>query len=104
LVRFPYSDLTNTKLRPAIVLANAEREDWVLCQVTSQPYADTAAIKIESSDFSSGSLNKTSFARPAKLFTANEEVITKQIGELNDIKFEEILNAVISLFKAQTHK
>jgi mRNA interferase MazF len=41
LVRFPFSDLTRSKLRPAVVLANVGRNDWVLCQVTSKPYADS---------------------------------------------------------------
>ncbi len=30
LVRFPFSDLSSTKLRPALVLADAGRGDWVL--------------------------------------------------------------------------
>ena len=34
LVRFPFSDLSESKLRPAVVLADAGRGDWVLCQVT----------------------------------------------------------------------
>jgi hypothetical protein len=40
LVRFPFSDLSRTKLRPAVVLADAGRGDRVLCQVTSKPYGD----------------------------------------------------------------
>jgi hypothetical protein len=43
LVRFPFSDLSQPKLRPAIVLADAGRGDLVLCQVTSRPYGDAAA-------------------------------------------------------------
>lgn len=38
LVPFPSSDLSQSKLRPAVVLADAGRGDWVLCQVTSNPY------------------------------------------------------------------
>ena len=34
LVRFPFSDLSQTKLRPAVVLADAGRGDWILCQVS----------------------------------------------------------------------
>ncbi|MGA8830313.1 MAG: hypothetical protein WB554_01780 [Desulfomonilaceae bacterium] len=37
LVPFPFSDLSQAKLRPAIVLANVGRHDWILCQVTSIP-------------------------------------------------------------------
>ena len=71
LVRFPFSDLSAAKLRPAIVLALAGRDDWVLCQVTSNPYADPRAIRIEETDFLAGSLQRTSYARPGKLFTAS---------------------------------
>lgn len=45
LVRFPFSDLSQTKLHPAVVLAEAGRGDWILCQVTSKSYGDVRAIK-----------------------------------------------------------
>ena len=48
LVRFPFSDLSQSKLRPAVVLADAGRSDWVLCQLTSKSYSDARAIAIES--------------------------------------------------------
>jgi len=35
LVKFPFSDLSSSKLRPAVVLAAAGRDDWILCQITS---------------------------------------------------------------------
>lgn len=54
LVRFPFSDLSQTKLRPAVVLADAGRGDWILCQVTSKPYGDTRAIKLEDTGFARG--------------------------------------------------
>jgi mRNA interferase MazF len=37
-VSFPFSDLSHAKLRPALVLANAQRNDWILCQITSKSY------------------------------------------------------------------
>jgi mRNA interferase MazF len=45
LVRFPFSDLSWSKLRPAVVLAHAGGVDWVLCQVTSNPYGDPARCR-----------------------------------------------------------
>jgi mRNA interferase MazF len=44
LVPFPFSDLSKSKLRPAVVLASVGRGDWILCQVTSSPYGDPRAI------------------------------------------------------------
>lgn len=32
LIRFPFSDLSQMKLRPAVVLADVSRGDWILCQ------------------------------------------------------------------------
>ena len=32
LVPFPFSDLSQTKLRPAVVLAAVGKNDWILCQ------------------------------------------------------------------------
>ena len=67
LVRFPFSDLSQAKLRPAIVLADAGRGDCILCQVTSKHYGDTRAIKVEDTELATGSLRITSFASPGKL-------------------------------------
>ena len=44
LVPFPLSDLSQSKVRPAVCLADAGRGDWVLCQVTSSPYSGPAAV------------------------------------------------------------
>ena len=51
LVPFPFSDLSQSKLRPAVCLANAGRGDWVLCQVTSNAYGDPLAIPLDATDY-----------------------------------------------------
>ena len=99
LVRFPFSDLSQTKLRPAVVLASAGRGDWILCQVTSKPYADARAIKLEDFSFATGALRVTSYARPAKLFTANRDLIVTQVATLNQESFTQIIDTVVKLFR-----
>src|ERR1051326_4926214 len=37
LVRFPFSDLSQSKLRPAVFLVHADRGDWIVCQIPSKP-------------------------------------------------------------------
>jgi len=56
LVPFPFSDLSNSKKRPAVVIASAGRGDWILCQVTSNPYSDPNAITLDPTDFLHGGL------------------------------------------------
>jgi mRNA interferase MazF len=100
IVHFPFSDLSHSKLRPAVVLAEAGRGDWLLCQVTSKSYGDSRAIQIVAADFVQGSLRVTSFARPAKLFTAHGNLIAGQIGELQPAKFSAIRDAVVRLVQS----
>ena len=99
LVPFPFSDLAGAKLRPAVVLADAGRDDWVLCQVTSKPYSDPHAIQLVETDFRSGSLQITSYARPGKLFTANSSLMVSQVGRLKMERARDIVEAIVSLLR-----
>ena len=99
LVDFPFSDLSDTKLRPAIILAQANREDWVLCQVTSNAGIDARAIEIKDTDFAQGSLRRTSYARPDKIFTGHESLINRRVGILKDEKASEIVEAVVKILR-----
>jgi len=99
LVKFPFSDLSASKLRPAVVLAYAERADWMLCQITSNPYSDPKAVSIDERDFLSGSLSRISYARPGKLFSANEALMLKVAGVLQAQKLNAVLDAVIAILE-----
>ncbi len=100
LVPFPFSDLSQAKLRPAVILADAGRGDWILCQVTSSRYGDAQAVEFSEESFDSGSLRTTSYARPGKLFTANRDLMVSQVGSLKTPWLERIVEAVIDLLRA----
>ena len=99
LVPFPFSDLTQTKVRPAVCLADVGRGDWILCQITSSPYGDSTAEPLNDPDFASGGLLVASFARPGKLFTANAALMVRSVGHLNDAAFQRVLDAVVGLLR-----
>lgn len=99
LVRFPFSDLSASKQRPAVVLADVGRGDFVLVQVTSKPYADPQAVELTETSFARGGLDRTSYARPGKLFTANDRLIARDVGALSTTGFEALLTAVIALLR-----
>jgi len=44
VIPFPYSDLSNAKKRPALVLAESSLGDLILCQITSQEFKDSYAV------------------------------------------------------------
>jgi mRNA interferase MazF len=99
IVHFPFSNLSQTKLRPAVVLAEAGHGDWVLCQITSNPYGDARSVEMSPNDFRWGGLRVVSYARPGKLFTANTDLIEHEVGQLDDVIFTQVINAVIALLK-----
>jgi mRNA interferase MazF len=99
LVPFPFSDLSTTKVRPAVCLADAGRGDWVLCQVTTSPYGDPLAEPLAGSDFAIGGLPVASFARPSKLFTANASLLVGIVGRLNGPALQRLLDATIRVFR-----
>ena len=95
---FPFSDLTQSKLRPAVVLAAADRGDWVLCQVTSKPYGDRRAVELTSADFVVGGLRLVSYARPAKLFTAHESLLVAEAGKSSAASLRKVIGVVVEVF------
>jgi mRNA interferase MazF len=99
LVPFPFSDLSNSKLRPAVALSDAGKGDWILCQVTSKPYADPLAIELDNNSFAAGSLQMVSYARPGKLFTASQTLLVRRIGTLKADAPRQIVDAVVALLR-----
>lgn len=99
LVMFPFSNLKGQKLRPALVLANVEFNNLILCQITSKPYTSKIAMSLKSADFRKGGLPVASFVRPDKLFTADTTIIKNAIGELTPRSKNAVLQNVRALFR-----
>ncbi len=99
LVPFPFSDLSQSKRRPAVILAPADRGDWILCQITSNSYSDSRAVRLENKDFDTGALRVTSYVRPAKLFTAHESLFVAVVGSLNAKSVGKVSDAVVSVIR-----
>ena len=51
VVPFPFSDLSHTKRRPALVVEELEGGDRILCQITSQAIHDKYSIVLDGSRF-----------------------------------------------------
>ena len=92
VVPFPFSDLTQAKRRPALVIAILEGDDIILCQITSKIVKDMYSVPLEDSDFESGSLKQPSNIRPNRIFTADSHIILYRVGNLNQGKITEVID------------
>lgn len=99
LVSFPFSNLKGYKIRPALVLAQVEFDNLILCQITSKSYSSKTAISIEQSDFKEGRLPVKSYVRPDKIFTADKALFSGIAGKLTSAKTKIILQKIRALFK-----
>ena len=75
VLRFPFSDLSASKKRPALVIAALDGDDVILCQITSESRIDDYSVVLLDDDFKKGGLKQTSMIRPNKLFTADASII-----------------------------
>jgi mRNA interferase MazF len=99
VVPFPFSDLKQSKRRPALVLASLDGDDLILCQITSQQSRDRHAVPLQDADFASGNLRQSSYIRPNRLFTADQALILYRIGTVQIAKLEETVDQLVELLR-----
>ncbi|MFA6923357.1 MAG: type II toxin-antitoxin system PemK/MazF family toxin [Bacteroidales bacterium] len=99
VIPFPFSDLSDSKRRPAFVLADLQGDDVILCQITSQNVKDAYAISLNEIDFVKGSLNQQSNIRPNRLFTASKIIIVKKIGSVSNTLSNKVIDKLFEILK-----
>lgn len=97
VVPFPFSDLTQSKRRPALIVAVLEGDDLLLCQITSQRVRDSYAIPLEDKDFETGGLRQKSNIRPNRLFTADQRIVLYKAGHLRNAKVREVIRKIVEI-------
>jgi mRNA interferase MazF len=97
VIPFPFSDLTQAKRRPALIVAELLGNDFILCQITSQHTHDAYAIPLEEEHFKSGSLSKKSNIRPNRIFTADKKILLYKAGHLKKEKIAETISKIIEI-------
>ena len=99
VIPFPFSDLTQSKRRPALVIAELEGDDLILWQITSQTIKDKYAILISDDDFQTGSLKQPSNVRPNRIFTADSHIVLYRVGNLKIEKLTEVIEKVVEIIR-----
>jgi mRNA interferase MazF len=96
LMPFPYSDLSQNKKRPALIVSddgfNKARHDVICCSITSNPAREYKTVNITNKDLESGFLEFDSKIKAYHLFTVSKERIYKSLGVLKKQKFNEVIS------------
>jgi mRNA interferase MazF len=102
IVPFPFSDLTQSKRRPALVLASLDGDDVILCMITSRNVRDRYALQLDDRDFVTGGLPVPSNIRPSRLFTADTGIVSRVVGRISPKKLRETLDSVANLLSGSS--
>jgi len=97
VIPFPFSDLSGTKKRPALVLADLSGNDIILCQITSRQKKDQYAIPINDQDFRLATLTVSSNIRPNRIFTADKSMILRKVATLNESACNAVIQKLIEI-------
>jgi mRNA interferase MazF len=98
-VPFPFTDLSETKLRPALIISNEIvniTHDVIIVMITSKQKDETISIPIENSDLLLP-LPKNSFINCHKLVTISTSLIQKKISTANPEFVNKITEKIQSL-------
>ena len=85
-VPFPFSDTSATKKRPALIVAESDSNNIIICPIASKPGRDYE-IKLEDQDFRIGKLDLSPcYIRPNIITTSEKSNVIRLIGKRKDEK------------------
>ena len=94
LIPFPYSDLTGSKQRPALIISNSKinkSEDRICVLITSNKPKEGFEIKED--------LPFKSWVKPNRLFTVHKKIIRKKICSVSVGFHEQIVEEINNYIK-----
>ena len=97
---FPLTDLSSTKVRPAIVVSGIEvnqTDDVILAAITTNLRNDEFSFRLENSDLTRP-MHRQSEVRCHKLFTCDQNTIRKIITKLSKPQVEKLTKLVKGCF------
>jgi len=101
ILPFPFSGLSASKKRPALVIASIQpHDDLILCMITSRNTKDASALPLTRADFTSGGLSSESNVRPNLMFTADSTIVVRRAGRLSPGKVETVVTEIVKIVSA----
>ncbi len=99
LVNFPFSDLKDSKIRPALVIKPLEGENTILCQITTK---ERGLAKYEVKlprKACDGNIRFDSHIALDMIFTLHESLVISKLGYVKDEAIrKEVANKVKEMF------
>jgi mRNA interferase MazF len=104
LVPFPFTDLSETKLRPAVVLWVDDRgQDVTLCFISSQAIdkitSDEFLISTGDAEFAQTGLKTDSKVRVARIVTLERSLLQRRLGSIGSQHLQQLDQRLVHAFQ-----
>lgn len=104
LVPFPFTDLSQTKLRPAVVLwADTPGDDVTLCFIYSQNITNLSLgeflLDPADAEFLGTNLKVASKVRVTRIVTLRHQLIQRRLGKLGAYQIQQLNTSIIQAFQ-----
>jgi len=101
LLSYPFSNLEDRKVRPALVISNdlfnRKSQDCILVPLTSLIKNEPYSIIINQKNLRNGKLIKTSRIKVDKIFSIQKDLIKMKIGSLDGETFDRVKKEFVNL-------
>ncbi len=98
ILPFPYTDLSTTKKRPALVIATLRGQNIILAQITTVKREDEYLISLTKKDFETGFLKQDSFIMLSIISTAEGSAVAYKAGKVKQEKIKEVEKKLCEIF------
>ena len=102
LLPYPFSNLEENKVRPALVVSNdsfnKKGDDCIMVPLTSVIKNEPYSVLINQQDLLSGKLLKQSRIKVDKVFNVEKNLVIMKIGIVNDKTFEKVKSEISKFF------
>jgi len=94
LIKFPFSNHAEFKIRPALVISNKgfnNSNDIIILGVSSQKGNGKFSVMLEDKDLAGGEMLKQSFVKCNAVLVVEKSLVIKTVAVVNDKKLKEVL-------------
>lgn len=102
-VPFPFSDLSEIRKRPVLVISKDEDnkifDDVITCGITSNLRTASHSVEITNDNLEKGKIPVKSRIKIDKLFTIKQSIIEKKIAKIDKLTLDKVKEEFYSLVK-----
>ncbi|MEQ8416720.1 MAG: type II toxin-antitoxin system PemK/MazF family toxin [Imperialibacter sp.] len=101
LLKFPFTDNSASKRRPALVINDFEDGDIIVCRITSRLYQSSFDIVL--TNWENAGLKLPSIARVHKIATLTKDMVELKMGEIHSTDKDKARELIGKLSVSNVH-